>query len=111
VLKRLLAVQPVIVTTVVTAAVSLAVAYGAPIPPDAKAPLIALLVALATALVHQTVTAPATLTEVARKTAESLSGPSAGAVGTVTKAGEDIVDTVVSEVGGLAAGLAPKLGG
>lgn len=109
-LKRLLGVQPVLVTTVITAAVSLAVAYGAPIPVDAKAPLIALLVALATAFLHQTVTSPATVVEVARQTAESLSGPTAGAPGTVTKKGEDLINTVVSGVGGLVGSLAPKLG-
>jgi hypothetical protein len=111
IIRSLLARQPTIVTTVVTAAVGLAIAYGAPIPADAKAPLIALLVALATAFLHQAVVSPATVTEVARQTAESLSGPTAGAVGSVTARGEDVVDTVVSSVGGLVGALAPKLGG
>lgn len=110
-MRRLLALQPVLTTAVITAIVDLAVAYGAPIPPGAKAPIITIITALATAFVHQSVAAPATVVEVARKTAESLSGPSAGAVGTVTKAGQNVVDTVVSEVGGLVGGLAPKLGG
>ena len=111
IIRGLFAHQPTIVTTVVTAAVGLAVAYGAPIPADAKAPLIALLVALATAFLHQTVTSPATVVEVARQTAEALSGPSAGAVGTVTRKGEQVVDSVVADVGGLVSVLAPKLAG
>lgn len=108
-LKRLLATQPLIVNTAVTAAVTLAIAYGAPIPPEAKAPLISLIVALALAVAHQTVATPATVVEVARQTAESLSGPAAGAVGTVTKKGEEVIDTVVSGVGGLVGSLAPRL--
>lgn len=110
-MKRLFSIQPLLTTAVLTAMVDLAVAYGAPIPSTAKAPIVTILTALAVLLVHQTVLPPAAVVEVARKTAESLSGPAAGAVGTVTARGEDVIDTVVSEVGGLVGTLAPKLGG
>lgn len=117
-LRRLLGAQPVLITTVVTAAVGLAVAYGAPIPPDAKAPLIALLVALATVFVHQSVVSPATVVEVAGRaaaqTAEALGTTTVGAVGSITDKGTavvvDTVDRVVNEVGGLVGALAPTGG-
>lgn len=61
-------------------------------------------------LVREVTTSPATVVEVARRTAESLSGPSAGAVGTVTGKGQQVINDVVSGVGGLVGKLAPKLG-
>lgn len=107
-MKRLLSIQPLLTTVFLTAVVDLAVAYGAPIPPGAKAPIITIITALATALAHQTVSSPATVVQVAKDTVESLSGPTAGAVGTVTARGAEIIDTVVSEVGGLMSKVAPK---
>lgn len=107
-IKGLLARQPLLINSVITAAVGLAIAYGAPIPPEAKAPLISLLVALALAVTHQSVASPATVVQVAKDTVQSLSGPTAGAVGTVTAKGAELIDTVVSEVGGLVGALAPK---
>lgn len=107
-MRRLLSVQPLLTTAVITAAVDLAIAYGAPIPPGAKVPIITLITALATALVHQSVASPATVVQVAKDTVQSLSGPSAGAVGTVTAKGAELIDTVVSEVGGLLPNLAPR---
>lgn len=112
-LKRLLGTQPVLITTVITAAVGLAVAYGAPIPADAKAPLIALLVALATGFLHQTVSSPATVaavaTDAANKTAARLTDATVGAAEEVTAAGEGVVTGVAGEVlnnvGGLVASL------
>ncbi|MCA1842347.1 MAG: hypothetical protein LC792_04000 [Actinobacteria bacterium] len=109
-MKKLFSLQPLLTTAIITAAVDLAVAYGAPIPPGAKAPIITLITALATALVHQSVSAPATVVEVARQTAESLSGAAAGTVGTVTGKGAAVVNTVVGETGGLVGTLAPQLG-
>jgi hypothetical protein len=61
-------------------------------------------------LVRQVTSAPSTVVEVARQTAESLSGSSAGTVGTVTAKGEDVINDVVSGVGGLVGRLAPRLG-
>lgn len=62
-------------------------------------------------LVNQVTSSPTTVTEVARQTAESLSAPAAGAAGTITQEGEDVVNTVVGGVGGLVGKLAPKVGG
>lgn len=109
-MKKLLSFQPLLTTAVITAAVDLAIAYGLSIPPGAKAPIITIITAAATALVHQTVASPATVTEVARQTAESLSGAAAGTVGTVTGKGAEVVNTVVGGIGGLVSTLAPKLG-
>lgn len=58
-------------------------------------------------IVRSVTTKPSTLTEVAVSTARSLDGRSSGATGTVTTKGEDAINTVVSEVGGLAGKLAP----
>lgn len=109
-LRRLLATEPALLLGFVQAAIALAVAFGAGFTPGQVGAITAFVAALLALALRQTVVAPTGLTEVARKTAEALSGPSAGAVGTVTKNGEEIINTVVSEVGGLAGGLAPKLG-
>lgn len=116
--RGLLARQPTIITTVVTAAVGLAIGYGAPIPPEAKAPLIALIVALATAFLHQSVVSPATAAAAvevaATRTAEQLTTTTVGAAGTVTEAAGNVVTGVVNEVvsgvGGLVGALAPTGG-
>lgn len=109
-MKKLLSVQPLLTAAFITALVDLAVAYGAPIPPGAKAPIVTIITGLGLLFVHQTVTSPAGVVEVARRTTEALSGPAAGAVGTVTSRGEDVIDTVVGSAGGLVSALAPKLG-
>lgn len=59
-------------------------------------------------LVRMVTTKPSTVTKVAYDVTESLSGPSAGAVGTVTKNGEKVIDMVVSRIGGLVGKLAPR---
>jgi hypothetical protein len=109
-MKRLFALQPLLTTAFIAALVDLAVAYGAPIPPGAKAPIITIVTALATVLVHQSVVSPATLadavTGAATRTATQLTTTTVGAVGSVTAAGEGVVTGVVGEVlngiGGLA---------
>lgn len=115
IIRGLLARQPTIVTTVVTGAVSLAIAYGLPIPPEAKAPLIGLLVALATAFLHQTVVAPATVADVATraatKTVEQLTTTTVGGAGKITEAGGNVRDGVVNEVLQDVGGLVGKLAG
>lgn len=118
-MRRLLALQPLLTTAVLAAAVDLAVAYGAPIPPGAKAPIITIVTALATLFVHQAVVSPATVVDVAGRaatqTVEGLGGSTVGAVGTITDHGAqvvtDTVDRVVGEVGGLVGALAPQVGG
>lgn len=75
---------------------------------DTTAVAVAIVPLILAVLVRMATSSPSTVAKVAYDTAESLSGPSAGAVGTVTKRGTEIIDSVVSGVGGLVGALAPK---
>lgn len=110
-LKRLFSVQPLLTTAFVTALVDLAVAYGAPIPPSAKAPIVSIVTALGVLLVHQTVAAPATVAEVARQTAAQLTTTTVSGAGKVAEAGANVANGVVKTVGGLVGALAPEIKG
>lgn len=107
---KILRSEPVLVVALVQAALVLAAAFGLHLSAEQIAAAVGFFSAVLAVVVRQAVASPATVVEVARQTAEALSGPSAGAVGTVTAKGEEIVDTVVSGVGGLVGALAPKLG-
>lgn len=111
----LLRAQPVLVGQIVGAILSVAIAFGAPIDDAQKAALIGLVVVLATLFIHQAVVSPATVIDVAGKaamqTAETLSGPTAGAVGTVTKTGTKVVTGVVNDVVKSVGGLVGTLAG
>lgn len=68
-------------------------------------------VPLALALVvRQVASSPSTVVAVAHKTAELLTTPIVGPIGMVTEAGNEVVNMVVSDVGGLVGKLAPKVG-
>lgn len=112
-MRRLLSVQPLLTTTVVTAVVDLAVAYGLDLSAGAKAPIIVLITALATALVHQSVVPPATLAAVAKdsatKTAESLTTTTVGKAGEITATGRGVAAAVAHAVTGAVGGLAGRL--
>lgn len=117
-LKRLFSVQPLLTTAFITALLDLAVAYGAPIPPGAKAPIITIVTGLATLLVHQSVASPATVAtaveQAAVRTAEQLTTTTVGEAGEVTSAAGNVATGVVNEivggVGGLVGALAPTGG-
>lgn len=113
-LKRLLAVQPVLIGQVIGAILGVAIAFGAPIDDGQKAALIGLVVVFATLFIHQSVAAPATViaavTDAATKTAEKLTTTTVGAAGKIIPAGEGVVTGVVGEVlngvGGLVSSVA-----
>lgn len=107
-MKKLLSSEPALFLGLLQAAVALAVSFGLDLSPEQVGALMAFSAALLAVVLRQTVVSATGLVQVAKNTAESLSGPSAGAVGTVTAKGAEIVDTVVSEVGGLLPKLAPK---
>lgn len=109
-MKRLLATEPALTLGLLQTAIALAVAFGLNLEPGQVGAITAFAAAFLALVLRQVVVAPSTVVEIARQTAETLSGPTAGAVGTVTKNGEKIIDTVVSGVGGLVPALAPKAG-
>lgn len=108
-MKRLLATEPALALGLLQAAVALAVSFGLDLEPGQVGAITAFVAAFLALVLRQVVVAPSTVVEVARQTAETLSDQSAGAVGTVTKSGEKIIDSVVAGVGGLVPALAPKV--
>lgn len=114
-MRRLLATQPFLTTAFITAAIDLAVAYGAPIPPEAKAPIISIITMVGAWIVHRTVSSPATVVEAVEKaatrTATILTHDTVGVAGSVSEMGERIVGGVVDGVVGRVGGLVPRLTG
>ena len=103
--------EPVLIVALLQAALVLGGAFGLHMTAEQITAIVGFFSALLAVVIRQAVASPATVVDVARKTAEALSGPTAGAVGTVTAKGAAVVDTVVSEVGGLIPRLAPTAQG